>query len=179
MWQGYELIGYSMADAKPEAVRPWVDVPGLGFAAREYALTPINDSSDDETIRKRRNELVGMLERRPLSSYDWLELAESRIDAEEAPAKAVEALQLSEVTGPNEGYLIAQRGFFGIWQWEVLPPNVQRRAVADLMVRHLSDRNLDWLRTTLSEKTEQIRQEIRLALQAQGFPEGNFARIGL
>ena len=179
VWKGFDLIRYSLADAKPEAVHPWDDVSGLAFAAREYALTSIDDSSDDKTIRKRRDELAEMLAIRPLSSYYWLELAKSRIDAQEAPTKAVEALELSRLTGSNEGYLITERGLFGIWQWEVLPAEVQKRAVTDLVARQPSDRDLDWLRTTLSEKTEQVRQEIRTALQAQGFPKGDFARIGL
>jgi hypothetical protein len=178
VWQGYDLIRYALADAKPEAVRPWVTVPGLAFAAREYALTPINDSSDDKTIRKRRDELVEMLAIRPLASYYWLQLAESRIDAQEAPTKAVEALELSGVTGSNEGYLITQRGLFGIWQWEVLSPETQQRAVKDLMATRIPDGKFAWLRMTLSDKTDQVRQEIRLALQAQGFSKSDFARIG-
>lgn len=178
VWKGFDLIRYSLADAKPEAVHPWDDVSGLAFAAREYALTSIDDSSDDKTIRKRRDELTEMLAIRPLSSYYWLELAESRIDAQEAPTKAVAALELSRLTGSNEGYLITERALFGIWRWEVLPAEVQTRAVADLVARQPSNRDLDWLRTTLSEKTEKVREEIRLALQAYGFSKRNFDRIG-
>src|SRR5450759_5269026 len=93
VWQGFELIRYSLADNKLEAVLPWVNVPGLAFSARQYALTPTNDSSDDKTIGKRRDELVDILAIRPLSSYYWLQLAESRVDANEAPAKADAALE--------------------------------------------------------------------------------------
>ena len=179
VWQGFNLIRYAMADSRPEAVRPWVNVPGLSFAARENTLTSVDDSSDDATVRKRRDELAEILAIRPLSSRYWLKLAEARVDAHEALAKALDALELSEVTGPNEGYMITQRGLFGIWQWEVLPPEVQRRTIADLVARQVSDAKLAWLRRTLSEKTEQVRQEIRSALQAQGFSKSNFDRIGL
>jgi len=179
VWQGVNVIRYSMADSKPEAVSPWRSVSGLAFAAREDALTSINDSSDDATIRKRRDEIAGILAIRPLSSHYWLQLAEARVDAHDALAKALAALELSSVTGPNEGYMITQRGLFGIWQWEVLPADVQKRAIADLVARQLSDAKLAWLKTTLSGKTEQVRQEIRLALQSQGFSKNNFDRIGL
>lgn len=179
VWQGYDLVRYSLADAKPEAVQPWVAVSGLAFDAHEYALTSVDDSSDDKTIRKRRDELVEMLAIRPLSSYYWLELAKSRVDAGEVSSKSVEALSLSVVTGFNESYLITQRGLFGIWQWEVLPPETQKRAVTDLVVRRPSDRDMAWLKKTLSEKTEQVRQEISLALQAQGYSKDNLIRIGL
>ena len=179
MWQGFDVIRYSVADAKPESAHQWVEVPGLAFAAREYALTLVDSASDDRTIRKRRDELTAMLAIRPLSSYYWLELAEIRIAAHEVPTKTIEALELSAMTGHNEGYLITQRGLVGIWQWEVLPPEVQKHAINDLMAMPISDRKLAWLRKTLSEKTEQVRQEIRLALQAQGFSEGDLTAIGL
>ena len=179
VWQGINVIRYEMADSTPEAARQWIDVSGLAFAAREYALTPVDDSSDEMTINKRRDELGGMLAIRPLSSRIWLQLAEARVDAQDTPAKALEALELSALTGPNEGYMITQRGLFGIWQWEVLPADAQERAVKNLVVRQIPDSKLAWLKTTLAGKTEQVRQEIRLALQAQGFSKSNFERIGL
>jgi hypothetical protein len=50
------------------------------------------------------------------------------MDARGALPATLEALQLSVVTGPNEGYMITQRGLFGIWQWEVLPQEVKARS---------------------------------------------------
>jgi hypothetical protein len=179
VWQGFELIRYSLAGDKREAVLPWINVAGLAFTARQYALISTNDSSDDKTIGERRDELVDMLAIRPLSSYYWLQLAESRVDAGEAPVATSAALELSVLTGANEGYVVSQRGMFGIWQWEALSPESQARAVANLVARRLSDQNAAWMRKTLSEKSEQVRQAISSALQAQGFPKGDFARVGL
>ena len=71
-----------------------------------------------------------------------------------------------------------QRGMFGIWQWETLSPENRTRAAADLAARRLSGANLAWLKTTLSKKTEQVRQAIRLALRAQAFPKNEFAQVG-
>ena len=176
VWRGFELTSYAMAGNDANAVMPWISVPGLAFRAREYALTSTDDSSDDETIRKRRDEIVDMLEIRPLSSYYWLQLAESRVDANEPFSKASAAFQLSVLTGSNEGSMMTQRGMFGIWQWEALSPEIQRRALADLAARRIPDSKLAWLRKTLSEKTEQVRQAIRMGLQANGFSD--FARIG-
>ena len=178
MWKGLELIRYSRIDDKSEAALPWVDVPGLAFFARQYSLTSTDDSSDDNTIRKRLNELVDILAIRPLSSYYWLQLAESRVDAGEGPSEASEAFELSVLTGPNEGYMVTQRGLFGVWQWETLSPENRTRAAADLSARRLSTARVTWLRKTLSEKTEEIRQAIRMALQAQKFPKDEFAGVG-
>jgi hypothetical protein len=179
VWKGFEVIRYTMADPKIEAVQPWLDVAGLAFVAREYALTSVDDSSDDSTIRKRRDELADILAIRPMSSRYWLKLAEARVDAHQEIAKATDALELSVLTGPNEGYMITQRGLFGIWQWEVLPPEQKRRAIADLAARQISDGKLAWLKAYLAGKPEAVRREIGSALQAQGFSKGNFERIGL
>ena len=185
VWQGFNVIRYAMADSKLEAFQQWSAASGLAFDAREGALTLVDDTSDDRTIRKRRDEIAEILAIRPLSSRYWLKLAISRVDADEPTAKVLEALEMSAVTGPNEDYMLTQRGLFGIWQWEVLPPEVKRRAVADLVARqnssanNISDAMMAWLRTTLSGKTQQVRGEIRSALIAQGFSKSNLDRIGL
>ena len=179
IWQGLNLFRYGTADLTAEAVQPWIDFPGLASFAREYALTSIDDSSDDNTIRKRRDELEHLLTIRPLSSLSWLRLAEVRVDAHEDLARAIDALGLSAVTGPNEGYVLTERGLFGIWQWEGLPPDLKQRSIADLAARQLSDGKLAWLKAYLAGKPDVVRQEIRLALQARGFSKSNFERIGL
>lgn len=176
VWRGFEVISYALVGNEPQAVAHWDSVAGLAFRAREYALTSADDPSDDNMIRKRRDEIVDMLEIRPLSSYYWLQLAESRVDANEPFSKASAAFQLSVLTGSNEGSIMTQRGMFGIWQWEVLSPEIQRRALADLAARRIPDSKIAWLRKTLSEKTEQVRQAIRLGLEANRFSD--FARIG-
>jgi hypothetical protein len=176
-WKGFEVIRYATADA--QAVQQWVAVPGLAFTAREDALTDIDDASDDQTIGKRRDEIAEILAIRPLSSRYWLKLAEARVDAHEDIVRAIDAFELSTLTGPNEGYILTQRGLFGIWQWEALPPELKQRAIAGLVAGQISDGKLAWLKATLADKPEPVRREIRLALQAQGFSKSNFERIGL
>jgi hypothetical protein len=41
------------------------------------------------------------------------------------------------------------------------------------------DPEAEWLKKTLAQKTEPVRQEIHAALQVQGFAKNNFERIGL
>src|SRR5277367_4364022 len=48
VWQGFNVIRYVVADSKPEALRPWRTVPGVAFSARDDALTPIDNFSDDK-----------------------------------------------------------------------------------------------------------------------------------
>ena len=179
VWQGYEVIRFALAGTSPDVVGPWIDMPGVAFDAREDALTAIDDSSDDQAIRKRRDEIEQILAIRPLSSSYWLKLAEARIDDNEPLAKALEDLEMSTVTGPNEEAMITQRGLFGVWQWEVLPPEVRQRAIADLVAVRPTDPKAAWLKSTLAGKSEEVREEIRSALLAQGFSQSNFDRIGL
>jgi hypothetical protein len=60
-----------------------------------------------------------------------------------------------------------------------LPAEIKKRAIANLVAVRIPDGKISWLKTTLSRKTEQVRQEIHLALQAQGFSQSNFDQIGL
>ena len=177
IWQGFGLVRYAMAKSTREAVRPWFAVPGISFSARQYALTSV-DFDDEKAIRQRRDEIAGILAVRPLSSFYWLQFAEARMGTHEAPAKTFEALELSAVTGPNEGYMITQRGLFGIWQWKVLSPEAKSRAIKELVELQPSDGKLAWLRAELADEPEQVRQEIHIALQAQGFSPSNLSRIG-
>jgi hypothetical protein len=96
------------------------------------------------------------------------------VESARGDSEVVAALELSVLTGANEGYMVSQRGMFGIWQWETLSQKNRTRTVVDLVARRLSEQNAAWMRKTLSEKSEQVRQAIRLALQAQGFPRDEF-----
>ena len=43
------------------------------------------------------------------------------------------SLKLSVLTGPNEGYVMAERGIFGVSLWESLSPDLKSRAAIDLV----------------------------------------------
>lgn len=177
--QGWDILRFSSVEANGENTRPWAGVPGLTFSALESSLSPIDDSEDKAQVAKYRDEITEILSMRPLASEYWLTLAGLRVMDGEALSKALDALTLSTLTGPNEGYLIAQRGIFGVSYWEILPSEIRNRAVADLAARRLSGRNGERVRTILAGKTPEVRQDIRAALQARGFPNVDFPRIGL
>jgi hypothetical protein len=180
MKQGLEMLRYGIATGpNPAASVPWFDTPGLASTAREAALTPIDDSSDDQTIRKLRGELEELLAIRPLSSISWLQLAETRLDASDSLDKVLAALELSTLTGPNEGYIRTRRGMFGVWQWERLAPEAQSRAITDLTSEPITDATLDWLKETLAKKSDEGRTEIGQALRRQGVPMQKLGRMGL
>ena len=177
--RGWAIVRYSMADARPDALRPWFDLSGVAFVARERALTVVDDLSDAQKTRQRREEITGMLSVRPLSSDYWLSLAKMREATGEGSRKVLEALELSTLTGPNEGIVIVHRGLFGVWQWQMLPQELRAQTAVDLTASRLSDHEAAWLKADLSSKPDVVRQEIRTALQAHGLPASEFARIGL
>jgi hypothetical protein len=178
-WRGSDIVRYYMAHAKRDEVRAWFDVPGVAFAAREHALTIVDDLSDAQKTRQRLEDITGILSVRPLSSEYWLSLAKMRQATGEGASKALEALELSTLTGPNEGTVMAHRGLFGVWQWEILPPELRTQTAADLTASELSTRDVAWLKANLSEKPDAVRQEIRAALQSHDFPAAKLTRIGL
>ena len=177
--RGWNILWFSRAEVNGEDTRPWAGVSGLTFSALESSLTALADSADKAQVAKRRDDIIKVLTIRPLASEYWLTLAGIRVLGGEPLLKALDALTLSTVTGPNEGYLITQRGIFGISYWEILPSEVRNRALTELAARRLSGRNAERVRTILAGKTPEVRQNIRAALQARGFPEDDFSRIGL
>jgi hypothetical protein len=71
---------------------------------------------------------------------------QARIDDHEALANALEDLEMSTITKPNEEAMITARGVFGIWQWDVLPPELQQLTIADLVTVRPPDANPETLK---------------------------------
>jgi hypothetical protein len=185
MSRGWDIVSFSMADPgldprvkRTEAIRPWIQVPGLAFSARESLLAFDVDPADENGARKQRNDLADILAVRPLSSEYWLSLA-TWLVTDQPSTKLAEALTLSTLTGAREGHLMTKRGVFGVSRWEVLPPEIRKRTAAELAAVSLSSRETARLKGILSPKTEKVRQEIRTALQAEGFSPKVLAGIGL
>src|SRR5438067_5307647 len=103
-----------------DPVRAWIGVPGLTAAAMRASFTEMTDAADLDGARKRADELTAFLAVRPLSSADWLSLAEMRLVAGQAQTDVLAALRMSRIAGPNEGLIMWQRGIFGLLIWQLL-----------------------------------------------------------
>ena len=84
------------------------------------------------------------------------------------------SLKLSMLTGPNEGYVMAERGIFGVTFWESLSPDLKSRVAIDLAPAMFPRTSAEALqngkfRAVLSAKSERVRKELREALLATGF----------
>jgi hypothetical protein len=186
LMRGWDIVWFSIAEARLgpdekrwEALSPWMNIPGLAYSARVSALSTVNDWNDKSAALARRDEEIEILAARPLSADFWLLLSDMRQIAEEDPSKVVEALTISMLIGPNEGYLMAQRGTFAVSIWEMLPPEAKQRGAKDLAAIQLSDIQKGRLRAVLSEKSESVREDIENNLKAAGLSTQRLADIGL
>ena len=170
-------------DARADAMRAWIDVPGVAADARQAMLTGGADPRDTEGARKREQALAAVLAARPLSSASWLSLAGARLVAHEPYDKVLAALAMSSVTGPNEGNIMLSRGIFGLVLWSALPPDARARTITDLAepmrIALTPDPEVAAARGVLAGLGAPARDEIGALLRAQGVGEHELARVGL
>jgi hypothetical protein len=166
-----------------EEIQAWDKAPGLRDAALQISLTTIAALTDADGARKRMYDLSALLSVRPLSSVNWLSLSGMRLVAGQSEPEVLSALEMSWVTGPNEGSVMLQRGIFGILVWETLPPDARKRVIDDvagaILGTPVGDSELNAVKNVLSEKSVDIRQEIAGLMQAGSVPAIQLARLGL
>ena len=94
------------------------------------------------------------------------------------------SLKLSMLTGPNEGYVMTERGVFGVSLWESLSPDLKSRVAVDLAPMLFPRTPAEGavsgkFRAVLSAKPERVRNELREALVATGLsPKEIEQRLG-
>lgn len=166
-----------------EQIRAWDQASGLRDAALQMSLTKIADMTDADGARKRMDDLSALLSVRPLSSVNWLSLSGMRLVAGRSEPGVLSTLEMSWVTGPNEGSIMLQRGVFGILVWETLPPDARKRVIDDvagaILGTPVGDSELNAVKNVLSEKSVDIRQQIASLMQAESIPASQRARFGL
>jgi hypothetical protein len=166
-----------------EEIRSWDKAPGLRNAALQISLTKIADMTDADGARKRADDLSELLAVWPMSWVNWLSLSGMRLVAGQNETEVLSALEMSWVTGPNEGSIMLERGVFGILLWETLPPDARRRVIDDvagaILGTPIGDSELNQVKNVLSEKSVDIRQEIASLMRARSVPASQLARLGL
>ena len=77
---------------------------------------------------------------------------------------------MSDLTSPNEGWLMATRAVLAVPLWLVLPPDSRRAAVTDLVGgwSEVSGVQRTALRIALRQQSSRAREEIRAALLLAG-----------
>jgi hypothetical protein len=173
--RGWNIVHFSVAMAnggssekRAQIINKWIGAPAVASTALQAALTEIN-SSDVKAANSSRETLSLMLSIKPLSSGDWLLLSGTQFATDQPIDQVLGSLKLSMLAGPNEGYLMAERGIFGASIWDRLSPDLKTRVAVDLVAADISGR--DKIRDALSAEPERVWKEIQEILLANGLSQ--------
>jgi hypothetical protein len=153
-------------EKRAEIVDTWSSAPDVGLTALQADLAYQISPSDQKAADRRRDEVSSIILIRPMASYYWLSLSGLQLITDQPMEQVFNSLELSMLTGPNEGYLMAERGIYGVSLWQRLSPDLQRRVVADLTVGEGLE--IQKIRAFFSVQPEEVRNELREALVANG-----------
>jgi hypothetical protein len=182
--RGVGVVRFSVAmatigssESRAEIIGTWATVPGVASTALQSKLKEKIDPSNLTAANSRREALSSILSIEPLSSTDWLALSGVQLITDQPMDQVLATLMLSVLTGPNEGYVMADRGIFGVSLWEDLSPDLKRRTAIDLAAAE--PRELGKIQAVLSTKSEVVRNELRTAMLATGLsPKEVERRLG-
>ena len=171
------MANVDSSEKRDEIINTWSSVPEVASAALHAGLTKKIDISDQKAANSRRDVLSSILSIEPLSSLDWLSLSGVQLVTDQPMEQVLGSLELSMLTGPNEGYVMAERGIFGISLWERLSPYLKRRVANDLAAGEIAGN--EKFRAVLSSQPERVRNEVRAAVLATGLsPKEVERRLG-
>jgi hypothetical protein len=189
--QGWRIARFSLAmvniessEKRTDMINTWAAMPGLASTALQADLTGEIDPSDLQAANRRRETLSSILSIKPLSSVHWLLLSGMQLVTDQPMEQVLESLELSVVTGPNEGQVMAERGIFGVSLWEDLSRDLKSRAALDLGPMIYSRTPAEGAKSgkfqaVLATKSEWVRNELRKALVATGIsPKEIEQRLG-
>jgi hypothetical protein len=190
--RGWEIVHFSRAMANASSPEKQAEITSIWAAAADVASAALQadlkeklDLSDPIAVIRRREVVSLLLSIKPLSSGDWLALSRTQLLARQPMEEVLASLRLSTLTGPNEGYVMAERGVFGVALWEYLSPDLKSRAAEDLSVIVFARTPAEvahgeTFQTVLSSKSAQVRNELRQALLSTGLPAKEIEqRLGL
>ena len=163
----FAMANISSSENRAEIIHTWTAVPGVGSAALQSQLKEKIEPSDLKAANSRREALSAILSIKPLSSMDWLLLSGMQLITDQPMEQVLGALLLSTMTGPNEGYVMPDRGIFGASLWEDLSPDLRRHAAMDLVAGEIPQDGK--FQAVLSTKSERTQYELRAAILATGF----------
>lgn len=179
--RGWVIVHFSFAMANPdssekrdEIINSWSSVPEVASAALQAELREKIDISDQKAANSRREALSSILSIKPLSSVDWLSLSGWQLVTDQPMEQVFESLELSMVTGPNEGYVKAERGIFGVSLWLRLSADLKRRVATDLAAGEIIGN--EKLRAALSAQPARVRNELQAAMLGTGLSPNEVER---
>jgi hypothetical protein len=167
------MVNIESSEKLTEIIKAWTALPGLSSRALQADLIGEINASDMQAANRRRETLSSILSLKPLSSLDWLLLSGMQLVTDQPMEQVLKSVELSAMTGPNEGHVMAERGIFGVSLWEDLSRDLKSRAAFDLgpmIYPRTPEEGVkgEKFQAVLATKSELVRNELRKALVATG-----------
>jgi hypothetical protein len=192
MARGWTIVSFSVAtmsvestEKRAEITRIWGTAPGVASRALRTVLADKIDIADQKVANEQREALSAILSIKPLSSRDWLSLSGVQLVTDQPMDDVLESLKLSTLTGPNEGYVMVERGIYGVSIWESLSPDLKSRVASDLLpilfpLSPAEGAQAGRLQALVSAQPQRVRKELHEALLAAGVsPNDIQQKLGL
>ena len=178
--RGFGIVRFSLAMAnvdsseqRAEIVSSWSSAPDVASRALRADLTYQINLSDQKSANRRRQTLSALVSIKPMSSYDWLAVSGLQFVTDRPMEQVFDSLELSMLTGPNEGYVMGERAAFAVSLWERLPSDLKSHVaidVAGMMDTRTPEEGAEVgkLQAVLATQPEWVRNELREAVVATG-----------
>jgi hypothetical protein len=179
--RGWAIVHFSFAMANVDSsekrdlvINTGSSVPDVASAALQAELREKIDISDQKAANNRREALSSILSITPLSSLDWLSLSGLQLVTDQPMEQVLGSLELSIVTGPNEGYVNVERGIFGVSLWLRLSPDLKRRVANDLTAKEIVGN--EKFQAVVSAQPARVRNELQDAMLGSGLSPNEVER---
>jgi hypothetical protein len=189
--RGLRIVQFSVAMAnvdtpeqRAEIAKTWHSVAEVAPTALRANLAYPIDPSDQKADNYRRQTLTTLVSIKPMSSYSWLSLSNLQLISDQPMEQVFDSLELSMLTGPNEGDVAAQRAVYAVSLWQRLPADLKNRAVLDVATMifpqtQVEAEEIGKFRAVLATEPDWVRDELRQALVASGVrPQDIEQRLG-
>jgi len=178
--RGVGIVHFSLATAsinsperRADIVNRFSSAPDVASRALQVDLANQIDPSDQKGANRRRQTLTALVSIKPMASYDWLLLSGLQFVTDQPMEQVFDSLELSMLTGPNEGYVMGERAVFAVSLWERLPSDLKSHVaidVAGMMFPRTPEEGAEVGRfqAVLATEPDWVRNELRGALVATG-----------
>jgi hypothetical protein len=178
--QGWGIVRFFLASMNIVSSEKRARIADAWRATSGITSTALNDELADETGQsdiiaayRQRDLLSALLSIKPLSSMDWLSLSRAELMTHQSMEDVFGSLELSMLTGPNEGYVMGERAVFALSLWDRLPADLKRHVAVDVaaMMRPRTPAEgemLEKIRAVLAAQPDWVRNELREAVVATG-----------
>jgi hypothetical protein len=178
--RGWEIVRFFLANTNIVSSDKRARIGDAWRATSGIISTALNDELADETNQSdiiaayRQRELASaILSIKPLSSMDWLALSRAELMTRQSTEDVFGSLELSTLSGPNEGYVMGERAVFALSLWDKLPADLKRHAAIDVAAMMFprtptEGEVLGKIRAVLAAQPDRVRNEVRQAVVASG-----------